>query len=166
MNSLPRYIERESHEKILLVDISSIDNKRFFPALNALGYTSIWLTQTEINTTRILHDCREKFYNIWLMIVYAQKDHGQEDIKKVNSAQKNLYSDTAVDLPILAIIGSSKSNKYLLYDLGAFDYISSPLIPAGLIFRITCGAETLLQTTVVSIVQVDDQVGYRNSNNF
>jgi AraC-like DNA-binding protein len=129
-------------KKILLVEISAVDKKPLVAALNALGYTTIEITLSEINTARTLPMCHEKFNNSCLMIVDAQKGRGQEVIKEINNAQKNLFTDTAVHLPILAIIDSSKSNKHLLFDLGAFDYISSPLIPAELNLRITYAADS------------------------
>jgi AraC-like DNA-binding protein len=133
-------------KKILLVEISSVDKKPLVSSLYAMGYTPVEITLAEINATLALPISREKLENSCLMIVDAKNGHGQDIIKAVINAQKNLVSDTALDLPIVALIGSNKSNKHLMYDQGAFDYISSPLIPAELSLRITYAADTFAAT--------------------
>jgi AraC-like DNA-binding protein/DNA-binding winged helix-turn-helix (wHTH) protein len=121
---------------VLLVEINSADKQQLGLALKKLGYTPIEISTAENNNSRISKIEYDKISNSCLIIVDA-KNHGQTVMKSVHEAQNAIFSETGLHRPVLSLVDFNKSNKHELYALGAFDYLSYPIIPQELTLRIT-----------------------------
>jgi AraC-like DNA-binding protein len=125
--------KQASQEKkhILLVEIRSSDKKQLSFTLKKLGYIPIEINNTDNNASHTL-----KISKCCLIIVDA-KSHDQMVLKSVYDAQHAMFSQTGLHRPVLSLVDFNKSNKHELYTLGVFDYVSCPIIPQELTFRIT-----------------------------
>jgi AraC-like DNA-binding protein len=126
--------QNENH--VLLVEISSVDKQPVCSALEKLGYIAIEISNDDNNKSRISKVEYDKISNSCLIIVDA-KSHDQRVLKSVNDAQHAIFFQTELHRPVLSLVDFNKSNNHELSTLGVFDYVSCPLIPQELTFRIT-----------------------------
>jgi len=101
-----------------------------------MGYIPIEITRADVNKALLLKIFNEQFIHSILVIV-DETTHGQGIITEVKALQYMLFSDESQHRPILSIVDSGKTNKETFYELGVFDYISSPLITAELNRRVS-----------------------------
>ncbi|MFQ3191908.1 MAG: AraC-like DNA-binding protein [Paraglaciecola sp.] len=130
--------EQDSHEKryVLLVEINLADKQQLSFALKRMGFIPVEINNTDKSTSLSLNIDDEKISNSCLIIVDA-KTHDQSVIKSVIEAQNAIFSQPGLLRPVLSLVDVNKGNKHELYSLGAFDYISCPLIPQELTLRLT-----------------------------
>ena len=72
------------------------------------------------------------------LIIVDTNSHNFGVVTDVVKAQNIIFKQTNSYRPILSLVDVSNSNKYKLFDLGVFDYISCPLIVAELRVRVLC----------------------------
>ncbi|MFT7371247.1 MAG: AraC-like DNA-binding protein [Octadecabacter sp.] len=130
--------KQTSQEKkhVLLVEIRSAGSQQLRLVLKKLGYIPIEISNADNNKSSVLKIEYEKISKSCLIIVDA-KSHGQRAIKSVKNAQNAMFSQPGLHRPVLSLVDANKSNKYELYALGAFDYVSCPIIIQELTLRIT-----------------------------
>jgi AraC-like DNA-binding protein len=129
--------KQASHEKkhVLLVEINLVDKQQLSFALKKLGYSPIEISNADNNASHALKVNNEKISKSCLIIVDA-KSYDQGVLKSVNDAQNAIFSQPVLHRPVLSLVDFNNRNKHELYSLGAFDYISCPIIPQELTFRI------------------------------
>lgn len=107
---------RHNQGNVLLVDIETID-QQLAMSITSLGYTVIETT---------LSQCNEHM-NSSLIIVDA-KAHGYHIVSELTYKLKRSSSLLSSTFPIIAIVDIGDANKHKLFQHGAVDYLSSPLI--------------------------------------
>jgi AraC-like DNA-binding protein/CheY-like chemotaxis protein len=113
---------KKSQTDVLLVEIKSVDRWQLSQVLTEAGFNPVTVAKSQQYT-----QCNPR------LIVVDTKYHGADVITQV----KNTYSlKGAVLPPIMAIVDSAHCDRTAVFALGAYDYISSPLIVAELNVRL------------------------------
>jgi response regulator RpfG family c-di-GMP phosphodiesterase len=129
--------KQASHEKkhVLLVEINSANKQQLSLTLKKMGFIPIEINNADNSASYSLKIDDEKISSSCLIIV-DPKSHEQSAIKLVIEAQNTIFSQPGLHHPVLSLVDVNKINKHDLYTLGVFDYVSCPLIPQELTFRI------------------------------
>jgi AraC-like DNA-binding protein len=126
---------RYEKKHVLLVEINSADKQQLSCTLKKMGFIPIEINHADNNKSHTLKIDNEKISKSCLIIVDGES-HGQRVLKSVNDAQNTIFSETGLHRPVLSLVDVNKRNIHELYTLGVFDYLSCPIIPQELIFRI------------------------------
>ncbi|MFQ3236219.1 MAG: AraC-like DNA-binding protein [Paraglaciecola sp.] len=126
---------RYEKNHVLLVEISSVDKQQLSFTLKKLGFIPIEINHADNNVSHTFKIDNEKISKSCLIIVDA-KSHDQRVMKSVNEAQNAIFSQPGLHRPVISLVDDNKRNIHELYTLGVFDYVSCPIIPQELTFRI------------------------------